>query len=153
MTMSSYPQHSSASPTKPAAPTSRCSAQPIQPLVFVSRKFPSAAPVSLALPAAPTKITSDPATPPDTSQEPQRKERAGGVSLNTPSTQSLMPSTLQMPPTRDPSLSSSGKPVEYVDIFVDDFIGLAQQYSEGFRVRRILIHAIDGVLSQTTLLL
>ena len=33
------------------------------------------------------------------------------------------------PSARDPSLPSTGKPLSYVDIFVDDFIGLAQEYS------------------------
>ena len=35
--------------------------------------------------------------------------------------------------------------MEYVNIFADDFIGLAQQYSKGHRVRQILMHAIDDM--------
>ena len=50
-----------------------------------------------------------------------------------------------MPLTHDPSLSSSSKPVEYVDIFVDDFIGLTQKCSKGSRVRQILMHAIADI--------
>ena len=34
------------------------------------------------------------------------------------------PSTI---PARDPSLPTDGSPTEYVDIYVDDFVGLAQQ--------------------------
>ena len=97
----------------------------------------------------------------DTSQEPQRKERAGGVIFNSPSSKlskplSLhpaqhvtlhvldkqsrlahdvappLPLALPVPPNHDQSMLSSNKFVEYVDIFVDDFIGLAQKYSKGF---------------------
>ena len=52
---------------------------------------------------------------------------------------------LQVPIVRDPSLPSTDKPVSYVDIFVDDFVGLAQGSSNSRRVRRILMHAIDDV--------
>ena len=45
---------------------------------------------------------------------------------------------------RDPSLPTTGPPVQYVDIFVDDFVGLGQQpTSRG--VRKTLLHAIDHV--------
>jgi hypothetical protein len=54
-------------------------------------------------------------------------------------------SALQVPTVRDPSLPSTNKPVSYVDIFVDDFVGLAQGSSNSRRVRRILMHAIDDV--------
>ena len=56
-----------------------------------------------------------------------------------------LPSAVDLPIDRDPSLPSSGRPLSYVDIFVDDFIGLAQEYSNSRRVRRILLHAIDDV--------
>ena len=46
----------------------------------------------------------------------------------------LVSSTLRVPANRNLSLTSSDNPVEYVDIFVNDFIGLAQQYSKGRRV-------------------
>ena len=48
-------------------------------------------------------------------------------------------------PHRDPSLPTSGKPAAYVDVFVDDFIALAQEQSDSQRVRNILMHAIDDV--------
>lgn len=51
-----------------------------------------------------------------------------------------------VPATRDPCLPRRRKPVAYIDVFVDDFVGLAQQYSTGRRVRRTLMHAIDSVL-------
>ena len=54
-------------------------------------------------------------------------------------------SALRVPTVRDPSLPSTNKPVSYVDIFVDDFVGLAQGSSNSRRVRRILMHAIDDV--------
>ena len=53
---------------------------------------------------------------------------------------------------RDPSLPEPSTPLSYIDIFVDDFVGLAQQYhpnvvnSNARRVRRILLHAIDDVI-------
>ena len=50
------------------------------------------------------------------------------------------------PPPRDPSLPSSGQPTSYVDVFVDDFVGLAQTDSTPRRVSLILMHAIDDVL-------
>ena len=56
-----------------------------------------------------------------------------------------MPSSLSIPPARDPSLPTSLKPLSYVDVFVDDFLGLAQMYPNSRRVRRILMHAIDDV--------
>ena len=49
-------------------------------------------------------------------------------------------------PLRDPSLSTAGKPSAYVDVFVDDFIALAQGQSGGRRVRRIILQAVDDVL-------
>jgi hypothetical protein len=45
---------------------------------------------------------------------------------------------------RDPSLPF-GKPTSYVDVFVDDFIALAQGQSNRSTVRNILMHAIDVV--------
>ena len=44
-----------------------------------------------------------------------------------------------VPSTRDPSLPTTGSPLQYVDIFVDDFVSLAQApYLR--RVRRALLH-------------
>ena len=51
-----------------------------------------------------------------------------------------------IPTSRDPCLPRRRKPIAYIDIFVDDFVGLAQQHSNGRRVRRTLMHAIDSVL-------
>jgi hypothetical protein len=45
----------------------------------------------------------------------------------------------------DSSLPIPSKPLSYVDVFVDDFIGLAQLHSNTCRVRHILLNAIDDV--------
>ena len=49
-------------------------------------------------------------------------------------------------PPRDPSLPATGRSTAYVDVFVDDFVALAQGRSGSRRVRRILLHAVDDVL-------
>ena len=53
--------------------------------------------------------------------------------------------SLAVPRERDPSLRPGTTPLSYVDIFVDDFIGLAQETKNCRRVRRILLRAIDDV--------
>lgn len=53
--------------------------------------------------------------------------------------------TLAVPSERDPSLKVNSAPLGYVDIFVDDFIALAQESGNSRRVRRILLRAIDDV--------
>ena len=52
---------------------------------------------------------------------------------------------VDVPASRDPCLPCTGKPLQYVDVFVDDFIGLAQDPHLP-RVRRTLLHTIDHVL-------
>jgi hypothetical protein len=49
--------------------------------------------------------------------------------------------------TRDPSLPTSQKPLAYADVFVDDFIGAAQDLdlNNRQRVRKALLHSIDDV--------
>ena len=54
--------------------------------------------------------------------------------------------SVPVPLDRDPSLPSQSRPLSYIDIFVDDFIGLAQDLTNERRVRRILLHAIDDVI-------
>ena len=51
-----------------------------------------------------------------------------------------------VPELRDPCLPSRRKPAAYVDVFVDDFVGLAQQQSNSRRVRCTLMHALYSVL-------
>ncbi|KAL3823338.1 hypothetical protein ACHAXA_010473, partial [Cyclostephanos tholiformis] len=50
---------------------------------------------------------------------------------------------------RDPALPRLGKRLSYIDVFVDDFVGLAQDATDSSsnrrRVRRILLHAVDDV--------
>ncbi len=53
-----------------------------------------------------------------------------------------------MPPSEPypvcvPSLPMVGAPATYVDVFVDDFVGLAQKHKR--RVRRTLLEAVDEV--------
>ena len=57
----------------------------------------------------------------------------------------VQPSTsVAVPAKRDPCLPTTGPPVQYVDIFVDDFVGLGQRPTAR-RVRKTLLHAIDQV--------
>lgn len=49
-----------------------------------------------------------------------------------------------VPETRDPCLPFDGFPLQYVDIFVDDFISLAQKPFLR-RVHHTLLHSIDDV--------
>jgi len=51
---------------------------------------------------------------------------------------------VDVPVARDPSLPTEGPPLQYNDIFVDDFISLAQRPFLR-RVRRALLHSIDQV--------
>lgn len=107
-------------------------------------------PLQAVLNPNPSHMTAPPWSSPtmalDNSREPQRKERAGGA--HTHGKQGLSPQSIP----RDPSLPTSNSPLSYVDVFVDDFIGLAQQYhpnvvnSNARRVRRIMMHAIDSVI-------
>ena len=61
-------------------------------------------------------------------------------SLNLPA-----PASTPIPVDRDSSLPTSQPPISMVDVFVDDFVGLAQTTPHSRRVRRILLHAIDDV--------
>eukprot|EP00984_Skeletonema_dohrnii_P038959 scaffold42778_cov289-Skeletonema_dohrnii-CCMP3373.AAC.1 len=55
------------------------------------------------------------------------------------------PSAVPLPRVSDPSLhGGDSQPLQYVDIFVDDFISAAQRPFLN-RVRRTLMHAIDDV--------
>ena len=64
------------------------------------------------------------------------------TSVLRPSTKTGTPSQ----PLRDPCLPKRTKPVSYIDVFVDNFIGLAQQTGNSREVRQTLLHAIDDVL-------
>ena len=54
--------------------------------------------------------------------------------------------SLPVPTTRDPSLPKQSKRLAYINVFVDDFLGLSQGRRNGRRVRRILLHAVDDVI-------
>ena len=53
--------------------------------------------------------------------------------------------SVQVPRERDPSLPHSPTPLQYVDVFVDDFCSFAQRPFLR-RVRRTLLHAIDDII-------
>ena len=55
------------------------------------------------------------------------------------------PVAVLVPGERNPSLPTMGSPLQYVDIFIDDFVSATQHPVEG-RVRRTLLHAIDNVV-------
>ncbi len=46
-------------------------------------------------------------------------------------------------PACDPSLPMVGAPAAYVEVFVDDFVGLAQKHKQ--RIRRTLLEAVNEV--------
>ena len=76
---------------------------------------------------------------------------SAGASPSLPSPASDQPPTIQqycqsLPHHRDPSLPSRLDFLHYIDVFVDDFIGLAQggRKNRG-HVRRVLLHAIDSI--------
>ena len=52
---------------------------------------------------------------------------------------------LPQPLSRDPSLPHPRKPLKYVDVFVDDFIGLAQGKEQLSQVRSVILKSIDSV--------
>ena len=49
-------------------------------------------------------------------------------------------------PDSDPLLLFTSKPIDYIDVFVDNFLGLSQGYSKGWPIQRILLHAMDDVI-------
>ena len=53
--------------------------------------------------------------------------------------------SVEVPSVRDPSLPTNAPPLQYIDIFVDDFISLGQAPFLR-RVRKTLLHAIDQVI-------
>ena len=57
----------------------------------------------------------------------------------------FLSSAVSVPPERDPSLPTQSTPLVYVDVSVDDFLALDQQYPNSHRVRQILLHAIDDI--------
>ena len=62
-----------------------------------------------------------------------------------PVSEAHAPSSPNAPNAHDPSLPSTGKPLSSVDIFVGDFVGLAQEYYNSRHVRMILLHDIDDI--------
>ena len=62
-----------------------------------------------------------------------------------PSIPSMIPAAVPVPTHRDPALPAQDQPLSYVDVFVDDFVGLCQGKQNQRRVRRTLLQAIDQV--------
>ena len=56
--------------------------------------------------------------------------------------------SVPVPKSRDPSLPTPSTPLSYIDVFVDDFLGLCQA-SSAQPVRRALLHAVDLVFRPT----
>ena len=64
----------------------------------------------------------------------------------------LQPSLSEPPPGHVSLHSPASEPLSYMDVFVDDFIGLCQGSPARRRlVRRVLLHAVDDVLAQPNL--
>ena len=59
------------------------------------------------------------------------------------------PIAVPVPTTRDPCLPTEGLPLQYVGIFVDDFVSLAQDPNLR-QVRRTLLHTVDHVFRLLT---
>ena len=79
-------------------------------------------------------------------------QMAADVPLPVRTAQSLTPASevaVEITTSRDPSLPTTGKPLEYVDIFVDDFVSLGQS-PKTRRVRKTLLHSIDHVFRPVT---
>ena len=66
-----------------------------------------------------------------------------------PSTTASAPASVPVNPSRDPSLPNSPTPTSYIDVFVDDFIGICQGVRNRSRVRQTLLHAVDTVFRPT----
>ena len=58
--------------------------------------------------------------------------------------------TSPLSPSRDPCLPSQPSPAAYIDVYVDDFLALAQGASTRSKVRNTLLHAVDSVFRPTT---
>ena len=69
------------------------------------------------------------------------------TSVPSPAPSSTAPTSSHLPaPTlRDSSLPSTNKLAAYIDVFVDDFIGLSQGLYNRERVRNILLRAVDQI--------
>ena len=98
-------------------------------------------------PPAPSHTTAPLDLPPSSLMQ---AELANTTSPSTPScnppplSTSLFKET-SIPTARDPSLPSHSKLAAYVDVFMDNFIALAQGHDNRQRVRKLLLHAVDKV--------
>ena len=114
---------------------------PPHPLNDQAAAIPSPSPLEATSPAAGASASAARDT----------KTESPVASASVDATRDVFPSVspaaacLSAPAARDPSLPSPSRPLSYVDVFVDDFVGLAQEDSNSRRVRRILLHAVDDV--------
>ena len=78
---------------------------------------------------------------------PHQLEVTANSPPNDPLTLPPTASRVPWPPTSDPCLDNQrARPTAYVDVFVDDFLGLAQGNKDRLSyVRRVLLHTIDDV--------
>ena len=84
----------------------------------------------------------DPTIDPSTSKNPTLDPTTDPSLI---ASRSKVAAAVQAPDTRDPSLPTREQYLSYIDIFVDDFMALAQGRLNKRRVRRILLQAIDQV--------
>ena len=64
---------------------------------------------------------------------------------------SKTPAGVPVPTHRDPSLPIQNQPLSFVDVFVDNFVGLCQGKQKQRRVRRTLLQVIDQVFHPLSL--
>ena len=100
-----------------------------------------------ALPSLPTPTVVPIAIPSKSTHTPPSHSTPSPLPTANPTKQQQASSSLPsgVPSIRDPSLPSSSTPTSYVDVFMDDFIAMAQGGSNRQRVRNLLLHAVDQV--------
>ena len=76
---------------------------------------------------------------------PAPRSRPTSLPLSPPSPTAPTTTHLPAPTSRDTSLPSTKELLAYIDVFVDDFIGLCQGTKNCHRVRNILLRAVDQV--------
>ena len=91
----------------------------------------------------PLATTSPPSSPSLSSPSSPSSPSSTSSSSSSSAKKTTHSSTLHL--LRDPHLPHSKKQLGYIDIFVDDFIGLSQGKNNRNRVRNILMSAIDEV--------
>jgi len=120
---------------------------PIHPLSTLAATMDDPTP----MPASTTNGTSSPNNQPSPAAQMPASTTIGTPSPKnqpSPAAQIYRCANLQytaVPTVRDPSLPYSKKLAAYIDIFVDDFIGLSHGIHNRQRVRNILLRAVDQI--------